>query len=97
MAPLLKFFATPLFHRYFWWKTGHLRTCRPFFCSFLVKNKTFEDVWTFFSFSDQSGPDNSSPVVEDIELDPSNNPVREGFRLSTCGPSTEEVAHPCSR
>ena len=62
-----------------------------------MKNRTSEDVWTFFYFSDQSGPDNSSLVVEDIELDPSNNPTREGLRLPTYGPSTKEVAHPWSR
>ena len=33
-------------------------------------------------------------VVEDIELDPSNNPAQEGLRLPTYGPSTKEVAHP---
>ena len=29
--PFLKIFATPLFHRYFRWKTEHLRMCRSFF------------------------------------------------------------------
>ena len=33
-------------------------------------------------------------VVEHIELDPSNNPAREGLRLPTCGPLTKTVAHP---
>ena len=33
-------------------------------------------------------------VVENIELDPSNNPAREGLRLSTYGPLTKKVAHP---
>ena len=32
-------------------------------------------------------------VVEDIELDPFNNPAQEGLRLPTYGPSTKEVAH----
>ena len=34
-------------------------------------------------------------VVEDIELDPFNNPAREGLCLPTYGPPTKEVAHPC--
>ena len=34
-------------------------------------------------------------VIEDIEIDPFNNPAREGLRLPTYGPPTEEVAHPC--
>ena len=34
-------------------------------------------------------------VVERIELDPSNNPVREGLHLPTYGPLTKKVAHPC--
>ena len=33
-------------------------------------------------------------VVEDIELDPFNNPAREELRLPTYGPPTKEVAHP---
>ena len=51
----------------------------------------------FFCSSNQSDPDNSIAVVEDLELDPSNNPAREGLRLSTYGPPTKEVAHPCAR
>ena len=34
-------------------------------------------------------------VVEHVELDPSNNPAREGLRLPTYGPLTKKVAHPC--
>ena len=34
-------------------------------------------------------------LVEDIELDPFNNPARDGLRLPTYGPPTKEVAHPC--
>ena len=34
-------------------------------------------------------------VVENIELDPSNNPAQEGLRLPTYGPLTKKVAHPC--
>ena len=34
-------------------------------------------------------------VVENIELDPSNNPAREGLRLPTYGPLTKKVAHLC--
>ena len=33
-------------------------------------------------------------VVEDIELDPFNNPAREGLRLPTYGPPTKEVPTP---
>ena len=33
-------------------------------------------------------------VVEDIELEPFNNPTREGLHLPTYGPPTKEVAHP---
>ena len=36
-------------------------------------------------------------VVEDIELNPSNNPAREGLRLPTYGLSTKEIAHPCAK
>ena len=36
-------------------------------------------------------------VVEHIELDPSNNPAREGHRFTTCGPLTKTVAHPWPR
>ena len=34
-------------------------------------------------------------IVEDIELDPFNNPAREGLRLPTLSPPTKEVARPC--
>ena len=36
-------------------------------------------------------------VVEDIELDPFNNPARKGLRLPTYCPPTKEIAHPCYR
>ena len=49
----------------------------------------------FFLLSNQSNPDNSI-VVKDIELDPFDNPAREGLRLTTYGPRTKEVAHPWS-
>ena len=39
-------------HRYLQWKTEHLRTCIPFFCSYYTdifsENMTSEDVKTFF-------------------------------------------------
>ena len=36
-------------------------------------------------------------VVEDIKLDPFNNPAWEGLRLPTYGLPTKEVAHPCCK
>ena len=51
----------------------------------------------FFCSSNQSDPDNSNLVAEDIELDPSNNPAREELCLPIYGPPTKEVAHPWLR
>ena len=77
----------------------HLRTCRPFFWSltiFSVENIFFCSSKTFF-FALPISATLTIVVVEDIELDPSNHPVREGLHFSTYGPPTKEVAYPCSK
>ena len=89
--PLLKFFAAALLHLYFRYKTGHLKTCRRFFA---LRRKTghLRMCKPFFCFLIRATL--TIVVVEDIELDPFNNPAREGLRLPTCGQPTKEVAHP---
>ena len=94
MAPLFKFFATALLRRYFRYKTGHLKTCRPFFALFRRKTEHLRMCKSFFCCPIRATL--TIVVVEDIELDPFNNPAREGLRLSTYGPPTKEVVYPCS-
>ena len=95
MALLLNFFATALLHRYFRYKTGRLKTCRSFSALFRRKTRHLRMSKLFFCFPIRATL--TIVVVEDTELDPFNNPVREGLRLPTYGPPTKEVAHPCSR
>ena len=92
MAPLFKFFATALLHRYFQYHTGHLKTLRTFFALFRRKTGHLRICKPFFCFPIRATL--TIVVVEDIELDTFYNPAREGLRLPAYGAPTKEVAHP---
>ena len=94
-GPLLNFFATALLHRYFWYKTGHLKTCRPFLALFRRKTGHLRMCKPFFCFPIRATL--TIVVVEDIERDPFNHPAREELRLPRYGPPTKKVAHPWSK
>ena len=87
---------------------GKIRAARPFHVTRRqlqkqVIHRSSEDVNTFsilLSLSPISSVENRSSkdlktIFFSFHLYSSNNPVRERLRLPTCGPPTNEVAHPC--
>ena len=68
-------------------------TASPIF-SVEFKHRTSKECVDLFIFSLPITATLTIVVVENIELDPSNNPAREGLRLPTHGPLTKKLPTP---